>query len=256
MSKTRDTGFLGNVIKVDTSGNVSFVSGSTTLATLNTSGQLSGSSPVLSSSYALNADLLDGLDSTQFTLTSSFAAQTASFTAFTGSLNSFTASQLVLNGTYATTGSNTFEGIQTINSNLIVTGSITAQTLVVQTVTSSIVYSSGSNVFGNDITNTQTFTGSVNITGSLSLNSITIPTSASLASTYLQLAGGTLTGALSGTSASFSGLLSTTKTTDGIIGQIGGNATKAYLYQFTAGGLAGAVFNIGHNFYYDGTNYG
>jgi hypothetical protein len=52
MSKTRDTGFLGNVIKVDASGNVSFVSGSTTLATLNTSGQLSGSSPVLSSSYA------------------------------------------------------------------------------------------------------------------------------------------------------------------------------------------------------------
>jgi hypothetical protein len=92
MSKTRDTGFLGNVIKVDASGNVSFVSGSTTLATINTSGQMSGSSPVLSSSYALNADLLDGLDSTQFTLTSSFAAQTASFTAFTASINAQTAS--------------------------------------------------------------------------------------------------------------------------------------------------------------------
>jgi hypothetical protein len=37
---------------------------------------------------------------------------------------------------------------------------------VVQTVTSSVVYSSGSNVFGNNIANTQTFTGSVNITGS------------------------------------------------------------------------------------------
>jgi hypothetical protein len=35
MSKTRDTGFLGNVVKVDASGNVSFVSGSTTLATIN-----------------------------------------------------------------------------------------------------------------------------------------------------------------------------------------------------------------------------
>jgi hypothetical protein len=67
----------------------------------------------------------------------------------------------------------------------------------VQTVTSSIVYSSGSNIFGNLLNNTQTFTGSVNITGSLSLNNITIPTSASLASTYLQLAGGTLTGDLS-----------------------------------------------------------
>jgi hypothetical protein len=170
MSKVRDISNLSNVIRTDASGNVSFVSGSTTLATLNTSGQLSGSSPVLSSSYALNADLLDGLDSTQFTLTSSFAAQTASFTAFTASVNSFTASQLVLNGKYATTGSNTFTGIQTINSNLVVTGSITAQTLVVQTITSSIVYSSGSNVFGNNISNTQVFTGSVNITGSINLS--------------------------------------------------------------------------------------
>jgi hypothetical protein len=161
MSKTRDTGFLGNVIKVDTSGNVSFVSGSTTLATINTSGQLSGSSPVLSSSYALNADLLDGLDSTQFTLTSSFAAQTASFTAFTASVNSFTASQLVLNGTYATTGSNTFTGIQTVNSNLVVTGSITAQTLVVQTITSSVDFVTGSTRFGSILANTHVFSGSV-----------------------------------------------------------------------------------------------
>jgi len=38
---------------------------------------------------------------------------------------------------------------------------------VVQTVTSSIVYSSGSNLFGNQLSNTQTFTGSVNITGSI-----------------------------------------------------------------------------------------
>ena len=110
MSKTRDTGFLGNVVKVDASGNVSFVSGSTTLATINTSGQLSGSSPVLSASYASNAELLDGLDSTVFTLTSSFNAQTASFTAFTSSINSFsasilsyTASQNITNGTFTTT---------------------------------------------------------------------------------------------------------------------------------------------------------
>jgi hypothetical protein len=118
----------------------------------------------------LNADLLDGLDSTQFTLTSSFAAQTASFTAFTASVNSFTASQLVLNGTYATTGSNTFAGIQTINSNLVVTGSITAQTLVVQTITSSVDFVTGSTRFGSILGNTHQFTGSVNITGSLNTN--------------------------------------------------------------------------------------
>jgi hypothetical protein len=170
MSKVRDISNLSNVIRTDASGNVSFVSGSTTLATLNTSGQLSGSSPVLSSSYALNADLLDGLDSTQFTLTSSFAAQTASFTAFTASILSYTASQLVLNGTYATTGSNTFAGIQTINSNLVVTGSITAQTLVVQTITSSVDFVTGSTRFGSILANTHVFTGSVSTTGSITVS--------------------------------------------------------------------------------------
>jgi len=39
----------------------------------------------------------------------------------------------------------------------------------VQSVTSSVVYSSGSNVFGNDIGNSQRFTGSVLITGSLTI---------------------------------------------------------------------------------------
>ena len=231
MSKTRDTGFLGNVVKVDASGNVSFVSGSTTLATINTSGQLSGSSPVLSASYASNAELLDGLDSTVFTLTSSFNAQTASFTAFSSSINSFsasilsyTASQNTTNGTFtttasfnaqtasftaftasilattsslnsfsasilsytssinaktssfATTGSNTFIGNQVVSGSFTTSGSITststitAQTLVVQTITSSVVYSSGSNIFGNVIGNSQTFTGSVLITGSLTIS--------------------------------------------------------------------------------------
>jgi len=141
------------------SGSVN-ISGSITIAG---GGTISGTA-----SYATNAELLDGLDSTQFTLTSSFAAQTASFTAFTSSQN-------ILNGTYATTGSNTFKNPQTINSNLTVTGSITAQTLVVQTVTSSVIYSSGSNIFGNASSNTQTFTGSMLVTGSVGIG-ITNPT--------------------------------------------------------------------------------
>jgi hypothetical protein len=176
MGKNQSASNLTNIIKQDANGNISFVSGSTTLMSVSSSGAITTTGNVAgTASYASNAELFDGLDSTVFTLTSSFAAQTASFTAFT-------ASQNILNGTYATTGSNTFTGIQTINSNLVVTGSITAQTLVVQTVTSSVVYSSGSNVFGNNIANTQVFTGSVSITGSTNL-----------------------TGALSGTSATFSG---------------------------------------------------
>jgi hypothetical protein len=53
-----------------------------------------------------------------------------------------------------------------ISGSLTVAGTITAQKLNVQQITSSVIYSSGSNIFGNDITNTQTLTGSLQVTGS------------------------------------------------------------------------------------------
>ena len=53
-----------------------------------------------------------------------------------------------------------------ITGSLTTSGTLTAQTLVVQTVTSSIVYSSGSNIFGNQLTNVQQMTGSLRVTGS------------------------------------------------------------------------------------------
>jgi hypothetical protein len=176
MGKNQSASNLTNIIKQDASGNISFVSGSTTLMSVSSSGAIATTGNVAgTASYASNAELLDGLDSTVFTLTSSFAAQTASFTAFTSSVNTFTASlnsfsasiltftasQNILNGTYATTGSNTFAGIQTVNSNLIVTGSITAQTLVVQTITSSVDFVTGSTRFGSILDNTHVFSGSV-----------------------------------------------------------------------------------------------
>ena len=67
---------------------------------------------------------------------------------------------------YATTGSNGFNGNQSITGSLTVTGQVVAQTLNVQQVTSSIVFSSGSNIFGNSLANTQQFTGSLQVTGS------------------------------------------------------------------------------------------
>jgi len=72
-------------------------------------------------------------------------------------------------GIFATTGSNQFNGSQAITGSLTVTGQVVAQTLNVQQVTSSIVYSSGSNIFGNSLSNTQQFTGSVSVTGSLTV---------------------------------------------------------------------------------------
>jgi hypothetical protein len=53
-----------------------------------------------------------------------------------------------------------------IDGNLIVSGGITAQLINVNLVSSSIVYSSGSNIFGNTISNTHQFTGSLRVSGS------------------------------------------------------------------------------------------
>jgi hypothetical protein len=54
-------------------------------------------------------------------------------------------------------------------SNALFTGTITAQTLVVQVITSSISYITGSTRFGSRLTDTHTFTGSVNISSSLTV---------------------------------------------------------------------------------------
>jgi hypothetical protein len=51
--------------------------------------------------------------------TGSFNAYTASTDADLSSLHSYTASQDLLNGTFATTGSNTFVGTQTFNNNIV-----------------------------------------------------------------------------------------------------------------------------------------
>ena len=159
-------------------------------STLGFTGPLSGTA-----SYSSNADMLDGLDSTVFTQTGSFNTFSSSILSYTSSANSrlnsietVTGSNITrLNslenktGSYATTGSNIFIGTQTISGSIFGSGSLTingcitstgqivAQTINVQQVTSSIVYSCGSNIFGTSISNTQQLTGSVGITGSLTI---------------------------------------------------------------------------------------
>jgi hypothetical protein len=86
---------------------------------------------------------------------------------------------------FATTGSNQFDGSQAITGSLTVTGQVVAQTLNVQQVTSSIVFSSGSNIFGNSLANTQQFTGSVSVTGSLTV--VTAGTELQVTSTGVNL---------------------------------------------------------------------
>ena len=203
MGKNQSASGLTNIIQYDNKGNVSFVSGSTTLmqisssGAITTTGVISGSN-ALSASYALNSGLLNSTGSVGFattgslltvsssqqqisssqqqisasllTLTASYTALSSSYTALSGSYNTFSGSASTrttqIENVYATTGSNSFRANQSITGSLVVSSTITAQTLIVQTVTSSIVYSSGSNIFGSQLSDRQTFTGSLNVTGS------------------------------------------------------------------------------------------
>ena len=82
-----------------------------------------------------------------------------------------------LTGSYATTGSNTFVGNQIITGNLNVSGVISASVLYVQTETASVIYSSGSNQLGDELTDIQTLSGSVRVQGSLTVNGTPVLTS-------------------------------------------------------------------------------
>jgi hypothetical protein len=140
-------GTLGNITPSQLATS-SIMIGSTSIALGATGSSLTGLTSVTATnftgtaSYASNSNLLDGLDSTAFTLnsqTSSFVqnSQTSSFATFTafnfytGSANAFsasilsyTASQNNLNTTFATTGSNTFVGKQNISGSTYVSGTI------------------------------------------------------------------------------------------------------------------------------------
>ena len=134
-------------------------SGSVT-STAGFSGSFSGNAD--SASLAQNSLLLEGTGSVGFTTT-------ASFLAVSSSQQQISASLLNVISIFATTGSNSFRETQSITGSLTVTGQIIAQSINVQQVTSSIIYSSGSNVFGCDINSRQTFTGSFYQTGSIAV---------------------------------------------------------------------------------------
>ena len=143
--------------------NSPFISGSLTV-TGNTiiSGSITAPAGIAgTASYASNAELLDGLDSTSFTTTSSFNAASssfstrvanteatasqyvdasASFSTRTTTVESYTSNINAKTGSYATTGSNFFIGTQVvtgsvfISSDLVVQGSSSLQNITASAV--------------------------------------------------------------------------------------------------------------------------
>ena len=102
----------------------------------------------VSASYALNAT------TSSFALVATSASYALASTSASYALASTSASYALV----ASTAS--------FADTFTVAGTLTAQKLVVQTITSSILYSSGSNIFGNSLSNTQSMTGSLQVTGS------------------------------------------------------------------------------------------
>ena len=84
--------------------------------------------------------------------------------------NPTTYSHTGISGSVNITGSLTTSGNVTVNGNMTVLGTLNAQELKTTFVSSSILFDSGSTRFGDTIDDTHHRTGSVNITGSLSLN--------------------------------------------------------------------------------------
>jgi len=184
---------------------------------------LESTSSVLVGASASFSSILSSVSSSQQQISSSFLTLTASFNAVSASQQQISASYIALSASYntfsgsastritansssiqqvsssqqqisssllnvisifATTGSNSFRETQSITGSLTVTGQIIAQTINVQQVTSSIIYSSGSNNFGCDLNSRQTFTGSVLITGSLTIAGASSATSYSGTTIY------------------------------------------------------------------------
>lgn len=99
-----------------------------------------------------------------------------SFARITGSLlgsaswaNNATTSSYILNSVSAS-----FASTASSADNLLVRGTLTAQTIVVQTITSSTDFVTGSSRFGSLSTNTHQFTGSVSISGSGATNALDV----------------------------------------------------------------------------------
>ena len=116
---------------------------------------------VLSASFASTASFAPNyvLTSVTASMLSPYVLNTNTASFIT---NSQTSSMTVLSSSFATTASSA--------DNFLVRGTLTAQTIVAQTITSSTDFVTGSTRFGSLSTNTHQFTGSVSITGSLAVN--------------------------------------------------------------------------------------
>jgi hypothetical protein len=147
---------------LDLSGMSGLTLGSVTLSgtTQNATSASHAASYLLTSSF-------NTYSGTTNTIIGTLQTSTGSLNSFTSSTNSRLNSIEGVSGSYATTGSNQFKSDQVITGSLTVTGFIDAQELRTTYISSSILYRSGSTKFGDELSDTHAFTGSMLISGSV-----------------------------------------------------------------------------------------
>lgn len=119
------------------------------------------SDTAISSSYSLSGS---------YALTASFALNVPVTSSYAISASHADIADLAIQALTASSADNFVVRNSITASNALVNGTITAQTLNVQYITSSTEFITGSTKFGSQLTDTHQFTGSVTVTGSLSLN--------------------------------------------------------------------------------------
>ena len=148
------------------------VSGTETIVQLATTTG-TGSGTVTSASHADYADTAGyatnaGSAATAISASYAFQASNAVSSSYAITASHADNAPNAVSASYARTAS--YSDNFNVGNNLTVVGTITAQKLVVQVITSSTEFVTGSTKFGSQLTDTHQFTGSVSITGSLSVN--------------------------------------------------------------------------------------
>ena len=133
------------LVASDADGNRLFV---TTIQLDEVSGSFSGS-------FAGDGSQLNNLPDVQQLRSGSVSASISPSTGF------------LVNASASIDGDLDLDGTARITGDLIVDNRIVAREIIVEIISSSIIFSSGSNKFGDELTDKQEFTGSVDITGSL-----------------------------------------------------------------------------------------
>jgi hypothetical protein len=155
--------FAQNVTPTDVS---MFVSQSTFNAYTQSNNSVVSALVSATSSYAISSSVA-AIDASQDGKINSLTAQTSSYV---------TESET---GSFATTGSNTFKASQIVSGNVDITGNITATSasfIYINTIyeTASVIYSSGSNQFGDASDDVQTLYGSVRVVNELTASKLEV----------------------------------------------------------------------------------